>query len=314
MSFSFRIFLMNEGFLPFILYFRGEKKVSMDVTVDPEAGFCFGVERAIAIAQTELVKSGKLYCLEDIVHNTAELERLKEAGLTVITHADLPAMAGQRVILRAHGEPPETFAMAESLGIGIIDATCPIVAKLQERIRKSNKDEASSGAQIVIFGKKGHPEVTGLIGQTDNAVVISKADDLSMLDFSRPIRLYSQTTMDHDAFEAMAALIKARMQKLKNDNLIVNNSLCRQVAGRSYSLKEFASSFDVVIFVSDKKSSNGAFLFNVCRSANPNCYFIHEPSEINPDWFNEARSVGITGATSTPQWLMEEIAGAVERM
>ncbi len=285
----------------------------MYVTIDPDAGFCFGVERAIGIAQTELAKSGKLYCLEDIVHNASELERLKETGLIVITHDDLPGLTGERILLRAHGEPPETFEIAEKLKIGLIDATCPIVTKLQERIKKSYQEESGKGAQIVIFGKKGHAEVTGLTGQIGGkAIVISNIADLDLLDFSKPVRLFSQTTMDHDAYEAITVQIKAKMKLLKNDNLQVNNSLCRQVAGRSYSLKEFASSHQVLIFVSDKKSSNGAFLFNVCRSVNKNCYFIHEPSEINPNWFTEVETVGITGATSTPQWLMEEIAEAIE--
>ena len=287
----------------------------MNVTIDPDAGFCFGVDRAIATAETELAKKGKLYCLDEIVHNTSELERLKAEGLTIISHAELPGLSGERVMIRAHGEPPGTFALAGELGIELIDATCPIVIKLQQKIRKSYEEDFPKGAQIVIFGKKGHAEVVGLSGQTGgNAIIISGAADLNLPDLSKPVRLFAQTTMDHDAYESIAGQLRAKMKLLKNDDLIVNNSFCRQVSGRSANLKEFASSNDLVLFVSDRKSSNGAFLFNVCRSVNKNSYFIHERSELIPAWFSETESVGITGATSTPVWLMNDIAEAVEEM
>jgi 4-hydroxy-3-methylbut-2-en-1-yl diphosphate reductase len=285
----------------------------MKVTVDPDAGFCFGVENAIAVAESELATGRKLYCLEDIVHNSTELHRLMELGLQMISHADIPGYAGERVLVRAHGEPPETFRIAEENKIIVIDATCPIVTKLQERIGKCYAEESGKNIQIVLFGKKGHAEITGLMGHAGNkAIVVSGDEDLGSLDFSRPVRLYSQTTMDIDAYEEIAEKIKDRMQELLNDDLVVNNSYCRQVSRRSHTLREFAASHDVVIFVSDKKSSNGTFLFNVCKAVNEKCYFINDPTDIEPAWFAGTSFVGITGATSTPSWLMQRVADAID--
>lgn len=283
--------------------------------VDPDAGFCFGVENAVAIAETELAVSNSLYCLEDIVHNSTELQRLVESGLKIVSHDDLPAISGERVLIRAHGEPPETFRMAEEQKIRVLDATCPIVTKLQERIGKCYREESGKNIQIVIFGKKGHAEVLGLSGHAGNqALVVSSAKDLELIDFTRPVRLYSQTTMDIDAYEKIADLIKTNMQAHENDDLVVNNSYCRQVSRRSHTLREFAAEYDVVIFVSDTKSSNGAFLFNVCKSVNHRSHFVHDESELDPSWFYGESSVGVTGATSTPSWLMQRVAEAIEAM
>jgi len=300
-------------FVSFISYFRNKISDYMKVTVDPDAGFCFGVENAIAMAESELAVSPKLYCLEDMVHNATELHRLMELGLQMISHADLPGYAGEKVLVRAHGEPPETFRMAEENRIKIIDATCPIVTKLQERIGKCFKEESGKNIQIVIFGKKGHAEVIGLMGHAGNkAIVISNSDDFIQLDFSRPVRLYSQTTMDIDTYEEIAEQIKERMLTFMNDDLVVNNSYCRQVSRRSHTLREFAAAHEVLIFVSDEKSSNGAFLFNVCKTVNEKSYFIHDVTGLDPLWYKGVDSVGVTGATSTPSWLMQRVADSIE--
>ncbi len=285
----------------------------MNVTIDPDAGFCFGVEKAVETAQIELARHGQLLSLGDIVHNTAEQERLIAKGMKVIRHDELADYSGQSVLIRAHGEPPETYASALEKGIEVIDATCPIVLKLQERIWKLYHEEAGKDTQIVIFGKTGHPEITGLLGQTEGtAIIIHKAEDLAVLDYTKPIRMFSQTTMSFESYESIANLVKGRMTKAGNLDLVINKSYCRQVSGRTQSLKSFAASHDLIIFVSDKKSSNGEFLYNVCRSVNPNSNFVHGIHELDETWFSNINSVGITGATSTPKWLMEEVADVIE--
>ncbi|NVO18127.1 MAG: 4-hydroxy-3-methylbut-2-enyl diphosphate reductase [Bacteroidetes bacterium] len=287
----------------------------MIVSVDPDAGFCFGVENAIAIAESELSANAGLKCLEDIVHNSTELGRLEHAGLQKVTHNDLPALSGEKVLIRAHGEPPDTYKVATENQVKIVDATCPIVLKLQERIGKCYQEEAAKNIQIVLFGKKGHPEILGLMGHAGNqAIIVENEDDLGRIDFSRPVRLYSQTTMDIDAYEDLAANISARMSEQFNDDLVVNNSYCRQVSRRSHTLRVFASSYDVLIFVSDDKSSNGKFLFDVCKKANPKSYFIKEPKDLDNKWFSACSTVGVTGATSTPSWLMQKVAETIGEM
>lgn len=287
----------------------------MEVTIDPDAGFCFGVERAIQIADTELVEKKSLYCLGDIVHNHAEVTRLGAAGLNIISANDLAKLSGKRVLLRAHGEPPSTYELAKKLGVELIDATCPIVSRLQQKIRQTYLDGKDAGLQILIFGKPGHPEVVGLSGQTDNtAIIVHRPEDLETVDFGKPIRLFCQTTMSFEAYESMTGLIQDNMKKAGNPDFVVQKSFCRQVSGRTKTLKEFALSNDVIIFASDKKSSNGEFLFNVCRSVNGMSYFVHDTSELKSAWFKDVDSVGVTGATSTPKWLMEKIATVIEAM
>jgi 4-hydroxy-3-methylbut-2-en-1-yl diphosphate reductase len=290
----------------------------MKVTIDSSAGFCFGVARAIEIAEKELESGSVVYSLGDIVHNSEELERLTAKGLKVISHEDLPEVAGSRVLIRAHGEPPETFEIARRSGIELIDATCSVVRKLQQRVSKSYSEGKSNNSQLVIFGKSGHAEVVGLNGQTGHgAIVISGLYDLGKIDFNRPVILYSQTTMDAGAMETITAEIGRRLRVFRADgtpDLEVHNTICRQVSGRTPKLKIFSSKHDVVIFVSGKKSSNGAYLFGICKEENPNSYFITKPGELQKAWFENIDSAGVTGATSTPQWLMNDVAKAIEML
>jgi 4-hydroxy-3-methylbut-2-enyl diphosphate reductase len=281
--------------------------------MDNDAGFCFGVEKAIQLAEKELAASGILYCLGELVHNTAELDRLKAKGLRIVSHEEAKKLEGQNVLIRAHGEPPDTYTELDESGIGVIDATCPIVIRLQGKISEVFKDEGQKQVQIVIFGKSGHPEVVGLLGHTNNtAIVVNSADDLEKIDLTLPVRLFSQTTMSAESYARISELISQKMHAKGNCDLVIHKSFCRQVSGRSASIREFAGSHDVIIFVSDKKSSNGVFLYNLCRSVNPDSYFVHDRSEIDEAWFENAESVGVTGATSTPRWLMESIMQAVE--
>ncbi len=279
----------------------------MTIVIDHNAGFCFGVERAIAATEEYLAKNKTLYCLGDIVHNSEELERLKERGLIIVSHGNLHELHDCCVLIRAHGEPPETFEIAKRNRITLIDATCPIVGKLQDRIRKAYIENPD--LQIVIFGKKGHAEVVGLEGQTEGkAIVVSSENDLEMLDYSKPIQLFSQTTMDHDALAGISDKIRNKMLLSGNSGFKLHNTICRQVAGRAPKLKDFAAKFDAVVFVSGKKSSNGSYLFSICRSVNPSSYFVSNSDELEKAWFQNVQTVGVTGATSTPQWLMQQVA------
>lgn len=284
----------------------------MKVTIDPDAGFCFGVSRAIAAAENEISAGGKLYCLGDIVHNSEELERLKSKGLQIVTHDDLPSLSGKKVLIRAHGEPPKTFETAARLNITLIDATCPIVNKLQQRISKSNQATAVEGGSVLIYGKPGHAEVVGLVGQTDgNAIVLSTKEDLDRVDFSKPVHLYSQTTMDKEGLDDIAAEIENRLENAGGQGLKVHNTICGQVSGRAPLVRDFAKNHDVIVFVSGKKSSNGAWLFSLCHAQNERSYFVSSKEELHKDWFRDVESVGVTGATSTPPWLLSEIAGEI---
>lgn len=281
----------------------------MQIEIDNGSGFCFGVTTAIKKAEEELAKGGKLYCLGDIVHNGMEVERLHSAGLITINHEEMEKLHGVKVLLRAHGEPPETYALAERNQIEIIDATCPVVLQLQKRIKKqytSNPD-----AQIVIFGKKGHAEVLGLVGQTaSHAIVVEKFEDVELLrengklDFSKDIYLYSQTTKSLDEFHRIIEYCQEHI----DGNAIFKSfdTICRQVANRMPNIASFASKHDVILFVSGRKSSNGKVLFKQCKRVNPNSYQIESAEEINLQWFKGVNTVGICGATSTPKWLMEE--------
>lgn len=282
----------------------------MRVVIDDNSGFCFGVVRAISEAEASLAKYGEVYSLGDIVHNRVEVQRLESLGLHAITHEDMPSLAGSTMLIRAHGEPPRTYRKAEELGIRIIDATCPVVARLQRLLREAYVAMSGVGGSVVLLGKRGHAEVIGLTGQVEDDVrVVECAADLEGLDYTRPIYFLSQTTQSIELFNALADIIRSRMSE--GVELTVNDTICRRVAGREALLTEFSKSVDVVLFVCGKKSSNGRVLSDVCRRANARCYNIEEASEIEASWFEGAESVGICGATSTPRWLMERVAEAI---
>ncbi len=272
------------------------------IEVDDQSGFCFGVTAAISKAEDELREHGTLYCLGDIVHNSDEVERLRLKGLKTITHADLENLHDVNVLLRAHGEPPSTYETAHRNRIRIIDATCPVVLRLQQRIKESfNSPEKP---QIVIYGKAGHAEVNGLVGQTDGtATVIDDDSTLGQIDFNRPVALYSQTTKSLNGYREMCA----RFRALSRSEISCNDTICRQVANRAERLREFASAHSVILFVSGKKSSNGKVLFHQCLESNPRTHLISNPSELDPKWLADAESIGVCGATSTPRWLMESV-------
>lgn len=276
------------------------------VEIDERSGFCFGVVTAIRKAETELA-GGSLCCLGDIVHNSNEVERLEAAGLKTITHADLEKLRDAKVLLRAHGEPPSTYAIARRNNIEIIDATCPVVLALQQRIKKAYD---SGNVQIVIYGQIGHAEVNGLVGQTDgNAIVVEGIEDLHRIDFSRDIALYSQTTKSVEGFNNIIAEIGKRLKE--GARLMSYDTICRQVAGRVGHLREFAAAHGVVVFVAGAKSSNGKILYNHCREVNPATYLVEDESQLKPEWFGGAESIGICGATSTPRRLMEQVRDRV---
>jgi 4-hydroxy-3-methylbut-2-en-1-yl diphosphate reductase len=309
----------------------------MEVTIDPNSGFCFGVVYAIKAAEQELdskvpgsgswVSGSKtntehktqnpepIYSLGDIVHNNKEVERLKTKGLIVINHEKLKHIRNSRVLIRAHGEPPETYRTALENNIELIDASCPVVLKLQNRIRLGFEEMDRKKGQIVIYGKDGHAEVNGLVGQTlKHAIIINYEKDLDRIDYTKPIRLYSQTTQSIEGYENVITEIKKRILKVNNGkegDFIAHNSICNQVSNRSPQLKTFASQFDVIVFVSGKKSSNGLYLYEICKSANKNSYFISDVSELKKEWFADMKTVGVCGATSTPMWFMEQVADII---
>lgn len=288
----------------------------MKVEIDSNSGFCFGVVTAINKAEDELDESGQLYCLGDIVHNAREVERLKEKGLKTITHTDLDSLKDVKVLLRAHGEPPLTYETAKKNNIQVIDATCPVVLQLQRRIKKTYDEGIASehnGCKkplIVIYGKRGHAEVNGLVGQTNGeAVVIQDKEEIKSLDLNRDIFLYSQTTKSIEGFREIVEEIG---KKKKTGKFEYYDTICRQVANRMQKMKEFARSHDVIFFVSGAKSSNGKVLFEMCRNVNPRTYLIYDESELDLSLVEGVESVGICGATSTPLWLMERIAGIIK--
>lgn len=284
------------------------------IEIDSESGFCFGVVTAIRKAEEELAESGTIYCLGDIVHNSGEVERLKAKGLVTITHADLAKLRGVKVLLRAHGEPPETYRTARERDIEVIDATCPVVLRLQQRIKELyNSTGDAERPQIVIYGKLGHAEVNGLVGQTEgNAIVVEDPDGLAQVDFSRPVALYSQTTKSLEGFRSIIAEIERRMKPGVSFRYF--DTICRQVSNRVDKLREFARNKDVVLFVAGAKSSNGKILFSHCLAENPRTYLVADENDLKPEWFNGASTVGICGATSTPRWLMEQVREALDKM
>lgn len=274
------------------------------VEIDSKSGFCFGVTTAIRKAEEVLDREGALYCLGDIVHNTAEVERLRMKGLKTITHEELEELHDVKVLLRAHGEPPSTYELARRNNIEIIDATCPVVLQLQRRIKAAWEADTSKETQIVIYGKKGHAEVNGLVGQTaGEALVVQNVEELNRLDPGKRIDLYSQTTSSLEGFREMVNAIERRRGK---GNFMWSDTICRQVANRMTGIRDFAKSHEVVIFVCGAKSSNGKVLYNACLEVNPRTYFISSPDELQADWTAGAESIGICGATSTPAWLMQQ--------
>lgn len=280
----------------------------VQIEIDNGSGFCFGVTTAIKKAEEELAAGKTLYCLGDIVHNGMECERLKQLGLVTINHEEMKQLHGVKVLLRAHGEPPSTYEMARENDIEIIDATCPVVLQLQRRIKKQY--DACPDAQIVIFGKPGHAEVLGLVGQTESkAIVIANVEEVKRLDFTRDIYLYSQTTKSLDEFHRIIEYIQ---EHISPDATFKSfDTICRQVANRMPNISAFATRHDLVLFVCGRKSSNGKVLFNECKSVNPNSHLIEGPEEIQKEWLEGVKTIGICGATSTPKWLMEQCRDAI---
>ncbi len=290
----------------------------MTVTIDPHSGFCWGVVRTIDIAEEELAHSGTLCSLGEIIHNPKEIERLGKEGLKTISVGDLERHRGETILIRAHGEPPSTFEKARELGIRLIDATCPVVTKVQERIRKFH----GSGFQIVIFGKRDHAEVIGLVGQTGGeAIVVSSPSDIDRIDCSRKTVLFSQTTMDKPTFAAIRDALAKRIKEFEvatfeNEAIEFHakDTICGQVSGREKKLREFAAANDVILFVAGRSSSKGKVLYDIVREANERTYAIEDEREIHAEWLEGCERIGITGATSTPQWVMEKVRDEVKRV
>ncbi len=283
----------------------------IQVTIDKNSGYCFGVEYAIQMAEDELAESETLYCLGDIVHNDMEVQRLYQQGLRVIDREELKNIKNSKVLIRAHGEPPETYQIALENNLELIDASCPVVLKLQNRVKNAYDQAQTQAGQIVIYGKEGHAEVMGLTGQTEQeAIIVASEEDLDQIDFTRPITLFSQTTKSTKGFYHIKTCIEQRMQEARPEpaEFVANDSICRQVSNREPQLVKFAQEHDVILFVSGKKSSNGRALHQVCQSVNPQSYFIENEEDLKEDWFHPHAKVGICGATSTPMWLMEQVA------
>lgn len=282
-----------------------------NIEIDSESGFCFGVTTAIKKAEEELAKGTPLYCLGDIVHNGQECERLKKLGLITINHEEYAKLKNVKVLLRAHGEPPETYRIAAENNIEIIDATCPVVLRLQKRIKQEyTSKELEREKQIVIYGKNGHAEVLGLVGQTNGeAIVIEKIEEVDKIDLSRDVRLYSQTTKSLDEFRNIVSYIEQNISKSATFQYF--DTICRQVANRMPNIRKFAASHDVILFVCGQKSSNGKILFHECKEINNRTYQVDKPEDIDMEWFRNAKSIGICGATSTPKWLMDKCKNVI---
>ncbi|MDX9947664.1 MAG: 4-hydroxy-3-methylbut-2-enyl diphosphate reductase [Bacteroidales bacterium] len=284
----------------------------MKIEIDQKSGFCFGVHNAVEIAEEALLDGEKVYSLGSLMHNDMEMQRLSSLGLITIDHEQFRILKNCKVLIRAHGEPPETYRVALENNITIIEATCPIVRKLQSKIKKTWNEIKDRKGQIVIFGKPGHAEVIGLLGQTDSeGLLVSKASDIDKIDFSRPVALFSQTTMEITEFANIRQLIYDRMKAKgvadPEQDLMVFNTVCGQVSGREPHLRAFAAEHDTIIFVSGKDSSNGRMLYSVCKSINPDTHFISSVEEIEKSWFEGRESVGVCGATSTPRWLIRKV-------
>lgn len=277
--------------------------MQVNVEIDSNSGFCFGVVYAIHMAEEILDETGHLYCLGDIVHNDEEVERLKKKGLKIIDHNTLKTLHNERVLIRAHGEPPETYKLALDNDIELVDASCPVVLKLQNRVREAHNDEE----KIIIYGKHGHAEVDGLKGQTNGeAIVIEKFEELDKHELPKKVQLFSQTTKSTKNLYALKGILEERGIEVD-----FNDTLCRQVSNRDGELRKFAARFDKVVFVAGKKSSNGKVLHDVCKDVNPDTFFVSSKNELQKEWFTEGDSIGICGATSTPQWQMEDVKAAI---
>lgn len=288
----------------------------MEIEIDKNSGYCFGVEFAIEMAEDEMTESGHLYCLGDIVHNGMEVERLAKKGLKVIDRSEMENIHDAKVLIRAHGEPPETYKLALENNIELIDASCPVVLKLQNRVKNAFDGMEKVNGQLVIYGKPGHAEVIGLTGQTkDKAIIVMEDEDLNQIDFSKPVTLFSQTTKSTKGFYHIKSQIEERIKKSKGELEILdfkaNDSICRQVSNREPSMEKFSQKHDVILFVSGKKSSNGKALYGVCKRFNGRSYFIENENEIDLNWIKSNDSIGICGATSTPMWLMEQVKSYV---
>ena len=285
----------------------------MKVTINNNSGFCFGVVNAIKIAEIELKKSGKLYCLGDIVHNAIEVKRLAEKGLEIIDYEKYKKLKNTKVLIRAHGEPPITYNIAKENNIELIDASCKVVLSLQEKIKNEYNRIKNFEGQIVIYGKMDHPEVIGLNGQVNNnAIILESPDDISKINFNKAVSLFAQTTKSIETFYKIKDDILCNISDKNNFKFF--DSICRQVANRAVEFEIFAAKYDILVFVSGKKSSNGKFLFGICKNVNPNTYFVSEISEIKREWFDGMSDAGICGATSTPRWLMEKVAEFIEKL
>lgn len=291
----------------------------MIVEIDKQSGFCFGVQNAVEIAEDALLKGEKVFSLGPIVHNDKEVERLSSLGLVSIDHGEFRNLKNCKVLIRAHGEPPETYDIAEKNNLSIIEATCPIVKRLQSKIRDTWIRTRESGGQIVIFGKPGHAEVVGLLGQINNeAIIVSGPEDINKIDILKPVYLFSQTTMSVKEYTYLIDNVRKRMEEngiaYNAGNLIINNTICGQVSNREPHLKAFAKKHDTIIFVSGKESSNGKMLYLVCKKTNPDTHFVSSHEELDRSWFIGKKSVGICGATSTPKWLIESIRDIISNI
>lgn len=283
------------------------------VEIDKSSGFCFGVVNAIQQSEVELENNDILYCLGDIVHNSHEVERLKSRGLKSINHEEFAKLHDAKVLLRAHGEPPSTYKIAENNKIRIIDATCPVVLRLQRKIKTTYDNRNPEDTQIVIYGKIGHAEVNGLVGQTqDQAIVVENIEDLNRIDFDRPVKLFSQTTKSLEGFSEIVEEIKKRMSP--DIDFEYFDTICRQVANRIPNIRKFASEYDLIFFVSGEKSSNGKILYEECHKANPNSLRVSGPDDISVEMLKDVKSIGICGATSTPAWLMEKVSQRIREL
>jgi 4-hydroxy-3-methylbut-2-enyl diphosphate reductase len=291
----------------------------MVVEIDKQSGFCFGVQNAVEIAEKALLNGEKVFSLGPIVHNDKEVERLSTLGLASIDHDEFMKLKNCKVLIRAHGEPPETYITANKNNITIIEATCPIVKRLQSKIKDTWLKTKKGNGQVVIFGKPGHAEVVGLLGQIKNeGILVSNADDFKKIDVTRPVYLFSQTTMSVKEYINLTDILRSKMKENgtsdTENNLIINNTICGQVSNREPHLKAFARKHDALIFVSGRESSNGKMLYSVCKSINPDTHFVSSAQEIDNAWFEGKKSVGICGATSTPKWLIENIRDIISNI
>jgi 4-hydroxy-3-methylbut-2-en-1-yl diphosphate reductase len=290
----------------------------MKITLDPSSGFCAGVVHAVKVAEHELRKEKPLFCLGELVHNEREVARLRDLGLITISREEFRRLRDRKVMIRAHGEPPETYRIAYENNITLVDASCSIVMQLQKDIMDGSREMQQENGQVVIYGKQGHAEVEGLLGQAgEKAIVVGRSAEVDKIDLSRPVRLYSQTTMSPEEFMEVVGAINEGLEKRngpENNVFLWKNTICRQVSNRSEQLKSFARRYEVVIFVSGKKSSNGLFLFGICKQVNPGTFLISTIGDLKKEWFSGVASVGICGATSTPVWLMEEVFQAIRKI